>query len=63
MGVAIMAAGTDAAAYSNNYIPPVASPLVWGNLESSAIPESRRSKNWGVPAVIFHCPVTLHFHL
>lgn len=32
MGVAIMAAGTDAAAYSNNYIPPVASPLVWGNL-------------------------------
>ncbi|MFH2150778.1 hypothetical protein ABK703_23305 [Klebsiella quasipneumoniae] len=47
MGVAIMAAGTDAAAYSNNYIPPVASPLVWGNLESSAIPESRRSKNWG----------------
>ncbi|MDG1643684.1 hypothetical protein DA718_12820 [Klebsiella huaxiensis] len=47
MGVAIMAAGTDASAYANNYIPPVSGPLAWANLESDALPSARRLKNFG----------------
>ncbi|VUT16623.1 hypothetical protein SB6421_01546 [Klebsiella huaxiensis] len=47
MGVAIMASGTDASAYSNNYIPPVAGPIAWANLESGLLSSARRLKNWG----------------
>ncbi len=47
MGTAIMAAGTDASAYANNYLPPVSGPLAWANLESNALTEARRLKNWG----------------
>ncbi|HFQ6966652.1 TPA: hypothetical protein ACHSNJ_000967 [Klebsiella pneumoniae] len=47
MGVAIMSAGTDASTYANNYLPPVSGPLAWGNLESSAVENNRRLRNWG----------------
>lgn len=47
MGVAIMAAGTDASPYANNYIPPVSGPKIWGNLESSRLASARRLRNWG----------------
>ncbi|MFB3027647.1 hypothetical protein ACEWFA_15045 [Klebsiella pneumoniae] len=47
MGVAIMSAGTDASTYANNYLPPVSGPLAWGNLESSAVQDNRRLRNWG----------------
>lgn len=47
MGLAIMASGSDASAYANNYIPPVSGPLAWANLESNALSEERRLKNWG----------------
>ncbi len=47
MGLAIMASGSDASAYANNYIPPVSGPLAWANLESNALTEARRLKNWG----------------
>lgn len=47
MGTAIMAAGTDASAYANNYLPPVDGPLAWANLESDLLPTARRLKNFG----------------
>ncbi|UNA33920.1 hypothetical protein LOF13_27960 [Klebsiella pneumoniae subsp. pneumoniae] len=47
MGTAIMAAGTDASAYANNYLPPVTGPLAWANLESDLLPAGRRLKNFG----------------
>ena len=47
MGTAIMAAGTDASSYANNYLPPVTGPLAWANLESDLLPAGRRLKNFG----------------
>lgn len=47
MGTAIMVAGADASSYANNYLPPVAGPLAWANLESDLLSAGRRLKNFG----------------